>query len=278
MRKRTDLSISITPPTGAKLDRISIQPDGQVILVDVDGNAVTPANMERTAYYDRAKGPKVQSQVRISDGAASVNGLAELASFASVFVVDTNTRVIAGDRISAACFVNCRLVFEDGGYRLEHEPRLNIYEFHNVTGSAEFLAILKIANDVVRGGLLPAQSVAFVSDCQLGLQQAVSERRTPLYGTHFMPPGFKIFYASSDIGSEFLNEIIRFCDKQSTVYLRQYEEHSLPNTERLVLQEDPAVTYRFMSRSGLEVVNPHLSGVAFGEGSIVRLYGVRKPR
>jgi hypothetical protein len=169
-------------------------------------------------------------------------------------------------------------VLYEGSYRLEHEPRLNIYEFHNVSGNAELLAILKIANDVVRGGLLPTQSAAFVSDCHLGLQQAVSERRTPLYGTHLLPPGFKIFYASSDTGSEFLNGIIRFCDKQSTLYLKQYEENSLPSTEQLVLQEDPAVTYRFMSRSGLEVVNPVLSGATFGAGSVVRLYGVRKPK
>ena len=67
MRKRTDLTIRIRPPKGVKLGRISIQPDGQVALFDVEGKPVTGASMERSAQYARAKGPKIQSRVRVSD-------------------------------------------------------------------------------------------------------------------------------------------------------------------------------------------------------------------
>ena len=165
--------------------------------------------------------------------------------------------------MSAACFVRCRLVPEKDGYRLEHEPRVNFYEFHDVPGNPELLAILKIANDVLRGRKqASSQSIAFVSDCALGQQEAVSERQSPVYGTHLLPSGFQIFYASSDTGWEFLNKLIAFCDKQSRFYLEEYQKNSLPATERIVLEEDPSVTYRFMSRAGLEVVNPHITGAA----------------
>ncbi len=276
MIKPVDLTIQFKLPLGAKVTKASILPNGDIVLLDEKGNEVIPVYMDRTLQYSRKKGPKVQNRRKLQGQYTSVNGLKELACFDSIFVIDTNTKQIGGNVISVACFVCCWIRPHGNDYRVECEPRLNIYEFHNVTGSPELLGMLKVANDVIRSDGCPTERCfAIVTDAHLGAHDAINARHASLYGSHILPAGFQLIYASSDTGREVLNGIIRFCDQQASRYLQLYEDGGLPRRELTQLPEDPTVVYTHVFRNDLEIDNPVISGLRLQEGTKVSLYGIR---
>lgn len=275
--KPIDLIISIHLPGDHKAVKASITPDGEVVFVDKDGNEVIPETANRTVQYSRHKGPKIQSRSNVIGDRVSVGGLKEFIKFDSVFVEDTNTISVKGEKISAACFLCCRFVLQGDDIRIECEGKVNIYELHNVPGNAEMLAVLKVAHDIIRSagkGML--SKIAFISDSELGSHEEINERKTQLYGEHYLPSGFSLHYASSDTGQEALNRLIKFCDKQSSEYLQKYSAGELEKTELKPLEEDSSVQYRYMYRDGLEIINPIVKGISLRPGSTVSLYGLKK--
>jgi hypothetical protein len=276
MTKPVDLTIQFSIPPGQKAAKASIRPNGDLLILDEDGNEIVPESMSRTVQYSRKKGPKIQNQRHFRAQYASIGGLLELSKFDSIFVIDTNTKRIGSDMVSATCFVCCRLVPDGKSYRLECEPTVNIYEFRNVSGSAEMLGILKVSTDVTASeGYSPQRRFAVVTDTELNKHQSINSRDQPVYGAHLLPVGFELIYASSDTGQEVLNRIIRFCDKQATHYLKLFEESALPQRELRQLREDPTVLYSYVFRNDLEIVNPVVNGLKLQDGAKISLYGVR---
>lgn len=276
MIKPVDLAIQFKLPQGVKIAKASILANGDVLLLDEEGNEVIPELMDRTLQYKRKKGPKVQNRRGFKFQYTSVAGLKELARFDSIFVMDTNTRSIGGDTISATCFICCWLRPEGEKHRVECEGRLNVYEFHNVPGNPELLGVLKVVNDIAASeGYSPTHRIAIVTDTALGKHDAVISRRVPVYGSTLLPEGFEMIYASSDTGREVLNRLIRFCDRQASQYLKLFEEGSLPSQELRTLGEDPLVPYTYLFRDDLEIVNPVISGLKLQAGTKVSLYGTR---
>jgi hypothetical protein len=278
MLKPINLTISFRLPKNRKVAKASIQPDGEIVLTDDRGNPVTPEHMERTVQYSRSKGPKIQSRSKVTCDRVSVGGLKEFTQYESVFVIDTNTRTVNGEKISVACFVCCRFVSEAAQVRIDCEGKLNIYEFHNVPEkeNPEMLAVLKVARDVARSsGSRSELRIAFVSDSELGSHDGISSRQQLIYGDSYLPPGFVLHYASTDTGQEAINRLIKFCDKKSSNYLSYLEEGSVKKSELNPLEEEPSVLYRYMFRDDLEMVNPIVRGISIQPGTTVTLYGVR---
>jgi hypothetical protein len=276
MAKPVSLTIQFKLPPDGKVSKASILPNGDIVLLDEKGEEIVPVYMDRTLQYSRKKGPKIQNRRKFEGQYTSVNGTRELASFASIFAIDTNTRSIRGAAVSASCFVCCRLQHKAENYVLECEPRVNFYEFHNVRGNAEFLGILKVANDVERSaGLTKNDRFAIVTDAHLGSHDLLNGRRAALYGAHVLPARFQLIYASSDTGQEIVNGLIRLCDQQSTQYLELYEKEELPHRKLKPLTEDPSVLYAYVFRNDLKVGNPILTGLKLQEGTKVSLYGRR---
>ena len=276
MTKPSRLSIQFKVPKGTKNAKISIDEAGDMTFVDALGNQIIPTFMERTVHYARKKGPKVQSRQMISGRLASVGGLTEFSKYDSVFVTDTNTRTIGGKRISATCVICCRFHPEGAKVRVESQGRLNIYEFHEVPGKPEMLAILKVTRDVSRDiGSLAGLRFAFVTDSELSAHDDITSRRRPIYGKHYLPEEFSLHYASSDTGQEAINRLIRFCDKQAGSYLQVLEKGALLEPPLQTLEEDPRVSFRYVYVEGLEVVNPVVGGISIQPGSTVSLYGIK---
>lgn len=134
--------------------------------MDKSGAEVVPVRVERKVHYERSKGPKYQSRSTSVAGSATVGGLDELASLDSFVVVDTNSAEIENVKVSAACFLVCRLLAEGDAFRLiSLDQRSHVYAFHNVPENPELLAILKIAHDTVRSRNIPGdKAVGFVTD------------------------------------------------------------------------------------------------------------------
>jgi len=104
MPKRVDLSLTIELPENHGAERLTVQPDGRVRIVDKSGKELTPTCVERATHYERAKGRKYQARVTVDQGYATVGGLDELARLDHFIVIDTNTIEIDGTTVSVAFF------------------------------------------------------------------------------------------------------------------------------------------------------------------------------
>jgi hypothetical protein len=246
MPKRVDLSLTIELPENHEAERLTIEPDGRVRLIDKSGKELIPARVERATHYERAKGPKYQARVSIDRNYVSIGGLEELARFDHFIVIDTNTTEVNGMNVSVAFFIVCRLIPEAAGFRLTSiDNRGHAYEFQGTKSSAETLAMLKVANDTVRGpDVLGKAKVAFVTDCDLANHETISKRERALYGEHYLPEGFALIYASADTGQELTNKLIRFCDAQATKYLKKIKGGGLRKTGLAPLDEDKSIAFR----------------------------------
>ena len=278
MRKPIDLSIKFKPPKDSKVSRAYISSDGTLHLHDEKGIEVVPDELERVVSYKRSgKGPKVQAKSTIKNGNLSVNGLEELIKFESVFAIDTNTQSYDGRRLSVTAFMAFKFLPDLQGVRVEHEKSLNIYEFWGIPEeqNPEKLAILKVANDIVRSAGKQQPNICIITDCDLQSHDLVNEREIPIYKKNYLPTGFMIHYASTDTGSEAINKLIRFCDSQSKAYIKYLKSGEIKHSDLKVLEEETAVQYRYMFRTDVDLVNPVVKGISIQPGTKAVLYGIK---
>ena len=88
-----------------------------------------------TTEYQRPKKPKVLSKVPTGDRPAKVNINQAIEEYELLLAVDTNTEVIAGQRLSVTAVVIARLVASaDAGMKCEYEIPLSI-EFTSIFGN-----------------------------------------------------------------------------------------------------------------------------------------------
>lgn len=277
MPKRSDISIDIRLPKNHKAVKASIKlSTGKLVFLDDQGVEVAPEYMERTIQYNRPKGPKVQSNQKVVGELCTVTGLSELAQYDAIIGIDTNTVKIGGSTVSVACFFKCRLIPDGDIFRVECDEKLNIYEFHNVAGNPELLAILKVARDIIQTSLDYSEKtrIAFVTDTELGLHDGINSQSVPIYGQYYLPKQFRLLYASADTGKEFINGLIRFCDKQARSHIKKLRKGKIPDFKLMSLDDMGGVKYRYMfwdvDVSGVD--NWEISGVKFQEGSEITLY------
>lgn len=263
MAKRVDVSLTIHLPDEHEADRVSVRKDGRVRVFDKAGKEIEPERVERAVHYERPKGIKYQTRSTVDKDYASVGGLEELAHLDSFIVIDTNNIEIDGTKVSAAFFIVCKLIAEKNSFRVVTlDNCAHVYEFHNVPGNPELLAILKIAHDTIQNRVIPTQDkIGFVTDSELPSHEAISKLETPIYAQHNLPNGFSLIYASTDTGRELLNKLIRFCDKESTKYLNRLKEGAFRKTGLACLAEDQSVFFRYTYYPSLEMINPVITGV-----------------
>jgi hypothetical protein len=278
--KPVSMSIRFRPPRGTKGLKASIRPaTGEIVFTDDAGAVVIPEYMERSLHYERTKGRKIQSRNRVDQSLVTIGGLSEFARYESLFVIDTNSHKIGSERVSAACFFAFRLTPDGDKFRLEPESTLSFYEFRGVSGNPELLAVLKVATDVERSaGVSTGSRFAVITDSALAQHDAINSRAIPIYGDHYLPAGFTLLYASADTGQEFLNRLIRFCDREAVSYLQHLADGKITGDDFQVLAVDNAVRYRHRTRKGLEVVNPVIGEMQIPEGTKIALYGLRRSR
>ncbi len=280
MAKDSNLLVGFRLPPGSQVVKLTVRPNGDIALIDKDGNEVKPERIERSIGYARPKGPKIQARHTTPQRVVTVGGLAELAEFDGIFAIDTNSREVSGDLVSSTCFIRFQLVREDDGFRIEFEQRVNYYELRNVKDKPELLGILKVANDVMRTAPPDAiPKIAFVTDTELSGHDSINSGKTPIYGAHNLPANAHLVYASADTGSEVLNKLIRICDRQAGNYLSELGRGEIPEAPFKVLAEDPSVRYRHIYRDDVELGSTGLlKGLQLQPGSRLTLYRQKIPR
>jgi hypothetical protein len=263
-KKRVDMTVTVHLPDGHDADRVQLSSDGRFVITDKAGNQLAPTRIERATHYARAKGVKYQARSVIDDSCVSVGGVEELSRFDQILAIDTNSVDIEGRKVSAACLIACRVVKREDGFHLVSIDGCHyVYEFHDVPGNPEMLAILKIARDIIKayGKNIPENfRVAFITDSELDSHAAMSRREVPLYQNHFLPEGFTLIYASGDTGQEVANTLIRTCDNASTKYLNQLRDGAFRLTGLAPVEEDNNVVFRCTSYPGLKVLESLVEG------------------
>jgi hypothetical protein len=269
MKKPIALTRVIELPRAGIADRLSIDANGKIQIYDHSGNLVVPMSDERSMSYERPKGVKYQSKSVSQQGYASLSGLEELSRLESFFAIDTNTRVVQGVRISVAFFIQCKLVFENSGFRcVVYEKQAHAFEFHDVQGNPELLAILFLSS-MNQDRCADGQSarIGIITDSDLKNHAAYASQEIPIYDGHHLPVGFCLFYASSDTGREITNLLLKVCDRHSSLVLEKLGGTRLTKEGFLPCPPIPSISYRHWKFPVLERNIGIFSGVSIPSGS-----------
>jgi hypothetical protein len=213
----------------------------------------------------------------LATGIGAVGGLKGLTQFESIFFIDTNSRVINGQKISVSAFIRCRLDSIAEGYHVVcDEGRVNIYEFHGDLDKPEKFAIFKLMSDIKKSEMLSSMArIAVVTDTELGRHDEINAGKAPLYGPHYLPDGFCLLYASADTGQEFLNRVFRVCDRASTSWLDEIQSGKGRTGPFVPMDEHDSVRMRFGWRGPLTIENPVIQEMRIEPGTRYRVLGLK---
>lgn len=278
MVKPVDVSLEFSLPEGIEVGEAKLTPDGELILRDKNGKDITPLTMERKVGYKREnKNHKIQVSQSASSQMLSFSGIKELLKYDSIFFIDTNNPK-KNDQIYISAFVSVELEQVENEIKMIcPEERIHFYEFHNVQVKPELLGIYKLIQDIKSSTSdLDQKNFLIVTDTEENLLKDINNKTIPLYKNHYLPPNFSLAYASTDTGAWVTNKPIRFCDKQANIYYDSLKKENLPKTPLRPLEEEPNIQFRYMSKNGLEIVNPALKAQKIPEGTSIKLYRKKK--
>ena len=202
-----------------------------ITWVDKEGNKIDPPRTTLETYYI---GNNNKEKFRLSidvDCVVKTSIKFELSKLNYFYVVDTNKHIIDGEKVSVCCAIQWKMVKDMEGFKAHTIGNVvNILLFKNIPNdeNPEMAAILMLINHIIRTEHVGIDSqVGFVTDSDKAAHYFISSRKKPIYKQFYMPEGFKLIYAS-DRGSGFLNQIVRFCDKQYSKWMRNKKAEDSP--------------------------------------------------
>jgi len=142
-----------------------------------------------------------------------------LLSYDWIFVIDTNTKAIAGEQYSVACSMVCRAERTSDHTANVHNKGFATFQYRGLTASdAEKQALVDLVKLIrVNRSYRPTQSIALVTDHDLGAHMAINNHELPLRDGAKLPDNFRLVYASADSGGENpLNRAMALCDKAAS--------------------------------------------------------------
>lgn len=267
---------------GHTASKLTIRPDGTLLITDKDGNPVAPISAGRRTSYERRKGPKIQTQNIGLPGFVSISGLIELTEYDKIILSDANTRTVAGESITACCCFEGRFIrASETSVRFElTDPHLRILEMRGgileprgAPGNPEMLAILRITSEIAAHQKLTRAAV--ITDSELGRHEAINARTEPLFGDQHLPEPFRLIYASTDTGADAPNKLLRLCEKESSNHLDRLEAGDSTEVELFKLEGQQHVLYRFL-RYQFEV-EATFNFPTIGPDTTISIYGLPKP-
>jgi hypothetical protein len=188
--------------------------DGQVRPLEGKRYA-TPSSAWCTTTYARAKGEKVISRIPVPSDDTRFHADDTLQRYKNIFVIDTNTTVQHGVKVSIASLIVADLADDPGGLVWRFVP-VGGYEFHNCADKQENLAWAILQSNIVSSPDYRLENrYAIVTDADLGHHEAYNERSAPIFGNTFLAPNIDLVYASADVTRGVLNDLIKRCDQEA---------------------------------------------------------------
>ena len=215
------LIVDFGKPT--KVDGVGITKDGHVDFIQ-DGHRLKVEGSYYHSFYDRTKSPKILNRIDLKSNEINTNTI--FSNYDRIFTIDTNSKKINDQNISASGIVLCKVTPAQGGALALFAP-VQCLEFRNIDSNQERVAWKHLFELMVSHPLYTElTSIAVVVDAHLGEIPAYNLRKKPIIGDYFLPSKIELIYASSDVGKEYLpNRLISMADKTATELLNHILVH-----------------------------------------------------
>jgi hypothetical protein len=224
MRKPRDLVVTVDMGEPTRLTGIGITHDNQIEVIQ-DGRVIQPKEARVEATYERIKGPKILTRASLEVASLALSPNRALEKYDLLYAVDTNTRIIRGERVSVGCIVLAQCELCPPLVQVTMRP-MNWLELRNVSGPPENLVW---ADFIGRVMLNPAYDIrlqiGIVVDSDLGRLPEYNARTAPICDGFFLPANVEFIYASSERSEhEYVpNLLMSIADKQAAHLLREIE-------------------------------------------------------
>ncbi len=205
-----------------KMELMGLTLDGRIIETDV--------TFSQTHYIGQSGKEKVIS--RIQDKVIPNKGdlMRHLSSsFNFIIAVDTNTKVIDSEAVSASGILHCVV------QRTPDPAKYNVIFtlqgtllFRNCPTElpSEKFGWMMILQNINRDPLNKKKRYALITDHDLGSHISFNNKKTPIFKDFYLHDNFTIMYGRGDGPNEnLLNYLILQCDKQSANALKAIEQN-----------------------------------------------------
>lgn len=241
-RKPTEQAVVFRFNKDTHIAGVSIGPNGAIKLNGIDGELI-PEVAWTTSSRQRAKSPKALLKSPISPHALNLSEAGALMQYDRVFCIDTNTKTIAGRKVSVACVCECKFRFN--AHQTECRSLiLRNFEIHNAVGKEENLAwSILIDLILISPDYQPDGRYAIVTDSDLGQHEAYNTHETPYYSGKVLPENFTFIYAS-DEGRALCSDAMRKCHSEASRILNHLEAHPADVNMAEAMQSDLLTHFR----------------------------------
>lgn len=210
--------------------------DGIFSFYDSNGERVIPTHAEIGDAYNRESGKlKIINRVQTNGGRIDLNPNAVLEQFDWLLAIDTNTREYDDFVIAISCSVLAEVslskptsrrggIYQDWAAKVVPQAA---FIFRNPQVNPELIGWQELINRVRQSSeFVSGRKVGIIVDSELDQIGPFNRRGTPILGDHYLPEGFELLYASSDVGAEYPhNKLLRICDRTSSRVWNYVSEH-----------------------------------------------------
>lgn len=224
--QRLNLKFENTPIEKAKIEIYSDRTTQLGLkMFDENNNEINTVISEIECYYEREnKSDKVlYTQPSLDESVDDVN--LELLKYDVIIVIDTSYDDFNNSNFAFTSILICaKLPTNDGSIIYQQTSEILEWDATLVDKPenlmyAHVIEITRLHN--LKNNQFP--SMAVIIDSDLENIAFFNDRTMPIYADYFLPKSFTLFYASSDVGSEYLpNKLMKICDKEAKLALAEF--------------------------------------------------------
>ena len=208
-------------PTGFRIGA-----DRSLQFEDENGQ-ISPKSATWHFAYDRKNKPQPKELGRLPLNPTEIHFETWMAlkQFDSLLAVDTNTKLIRGEKVSVGCVVQAELDYDNLPHiRGSFRPTACL-EIRNARFSPERILWEFVLVGVERSVSYESiNSLGLFVDSELGALSELNDRKESIRGTFFVPSRCQLLYASADRGTEWIGyHMIRTCDRVASCALKAIE-------------------------------------------------------
>lgn len=210
----------MAPENLNRLDGLGFSDSGRVFGIKKGFQQPITGNVTIEYGYERKRKFKLLSKGPLSNTKVYLNSNLSLLEFDDVYVIDTNTKTISGDKVSVAAIVHCKIGKFDEEYANISYALISCYEYRNIICKEENFVWYKVSKLLEKNSENFRNKIGFLVDSDLKNHEKMNSRELPVYCDYYLPKNIKLIYASADSGNEkLINRLIRFCDKKANEIL-----------------------------------------------------------
>lgn len=206
-----------------------------------------PDSLHLVRSYERASGKdKVLNSMKANDPNVSFDIWPQLKkSFDYLIAVDTNTRTVAGRRLSVAFAYYSPKPLNSMTNEIPFDPlggfaMLDVKTHINPERLGWHLVLKHHFQDLsakFRTGL--------IVDSELGNLKSINDRHSPYYRDYLLPKGVTMLYASDAASDQLPNQMIRYCDKAAESVFKYFGD-DLSGLSHIGSDDDNCAGYAYL--------------------------------